>query len=376
MEDHGDDSSTSVGASESSRAQRNAGSHAPSSSGDILVGTSVEVKGLVSRPELNRQVGTILSYSGTTGRFGVQLSGQHQPVALKFQNLVLLTGRNLDQRTWVDSAIHTGHGLPAMGAAFLEVHPFPSKEKVEAWLRTDAAQRKLASLPKGREQSFPFDHALLKKYYDRVFGGIRSGLCAEEEHYAAVTAIESQLKRQGGISMLVTHQCIWEGLAKYSDLLAPEIRLKFLCNKLYDEEDSEDEVLKAQHQMWVQGRSFPTKEVVQRWLEYIADAKFCKGIYHTFTFTSAAQRSYDHSAVAHLWKLGMWDRAGSREVGWRLHRAGGLEAMQANWYVLNAICNMDIAAFFGMQEPYAPEGVALIPSYVASVWNDIGAWAS
>jgi len=59
---------------------------------NLLQPAAAEVTGMVSKPELNGQTGTVRDYDAAKGRYVVSLRGVPQPVALKPENLILPKG--------------------------------------------------------------------------------------------------------------------------------------------------------------------------------------------------------------------------------------------------------------------------------------------
>ena len=122
------------------------------------IGALVELDGLESRPELNGQRARVVSFSQSTGRFGVKLIDSEVRIAVKRERLLPLVGVwqktcNLDHHRdavlaiafsldGTSLAVGTGYGMVLLWQAFPGTGPSVRSNAGEGWVGSVAIPRR------------------------------------------------------------------------------------------------------------------------------------------------------------------------------------------------------------------------------------------
>ena len=126
-------------------------------------GSTVEIKDLQSKPELNGQRGTITAPLNASGRWPVRVDGGADEVAIKPDNLSLVP------------AVPAGNAVPV--AAADKTEPKPTKKKTRAEVERDVAIAQALASPFWHSTAPPFHNLPLVCLFTLGKGNMGAAWC-------------------------------------------------------------------------------------------------------------------------------------------------------------------------------------------------------
>eukprot|EP00397_Hematodinium_sp_SG-2012_P047611 GEMP01054229.1.p1 GENE.GEMP01054229.1~~GEMP01054229.1.p1 ORF type:complete len:312 (+),score=42.23 GEMP01054229.1:183-1118(+) len=303
-------------------------------------------------------------------RYAIQLDdhGKTKLVALKEKHISIL-GQKYAAKKYVQQFTRN---LQVGGECWFALnYPFPPEDAILDWLKTDEAQYFLDDFYPNDADEIWYEHEIIEKWYLKVSEASRT------HNYDGLYTIQKDFKVQllgkVGSRGLVQNLRIVEGLS-HSDAFFGS-RLATECSSVYMSmlgpeelwfEDKESHLDTFAHVNWVAHHPYPTRITVSAWLESFDAAHFARMLRDSAKY-------YDHDGMRLIYEAR--ESSVAKAVARRIFNNGGIQAMRTNWYVLSAICDLRIPAFFGKRAKRGPRLNLLTVSYLNCWWMGIGGWA-